>query len=47
MSDLAYIHPDAKIGKGVVIASNALVNKDVAPYTIVGGIPAKLIKERN
>ena len=43
----AVILPGIKIGKGVVIASNAVVNKDVAPYTIVGGIPAKLIKERN
>ena len=35
------------IGKGAIIASNAVVNKDVAPYTIVGGVPAKIIKERN
>lgn len=40
------ILPGIKIGKGVVIASNSVVNKDVAPYTIVGGVPAKFIKER-
>lgn len=34
------------IGKGAIIASNAVVNKDVPPYTIVGGVPAKIIKER-
>jgi acetyltransferase-like isoleucine patch superfamily enzyme len=34
------------IGKGAVIASGALVKDDVAPYTIVGGIPAKKISER-
>ncbi len=34
------------IGDGAVIASNALVNKDVDPYTIVGGVPAKPIKKR-
>jgi acetyltransferase-like isoleucine patch superfamily enzyme len=40
------ILPGIKIGKGVVIASNSVVNKDVASYTIVGGVPAKQIKER-
>lgn len=34
------------IGDGAIIASNALVNKDVEPYTIVGGVPAKPIKKR-
>lgn len=34
------------IGKGSVVASNAVVNKDVPPYSIVGGVPAKVIKER-
>ena len=34
------------IGKGSIIASNAVVNKDVPPYSIVGGVPAKIIKER-
>ncbi|MHA7831042.1 MAG: CatB-related O-acetyltransferase [Flagellimonas sp.] len=34
------------IGDGAIVAANALVNKDVPPYTIVGGIPAKPIKKR-
>ncbi|MED4288146.1 acyltransferase [Priestia megaterium] len=34
------------IGRGAVIAAGAIVNKDVEPYTIVGGIPAKKIKDR-
>lgn len=34
------------IGDGAVIAANSLVNKDVPPYTIVGGSPAKKISER-
>lgn len=35
-----------KIGDGSVIAANALVTKDISPYSIVGGIPAKTIKKR-
>lgn len=34
------------IGDGCVIAANALVTKDVRPYTVVGGVPAKKIKDR-
>ncbi|APQ19377.1 hypothetical protein A9200_13280 [Maribacter hydrothermalis] len=34
------------IGDGAIIAANSLVNKDIAPYSIVGGIPAKIIKMR-
>ncbi len=34
------------IGDGAIVASNALVNKDVPPYSIVGGVPAKIIKKR-
>ena len=34
------------IGKGAIIAAGSVVNKSVEPYTIVGGVPAKLIKKR-
>lgn len=34
------------IGDGAIIGSNALVTKDVPPYAIVGGVPAKLIRYR-
>lgn len=34
------------IGKGSVIAANAVVTKNIEPFSIVGGVPAKLIKKR-
>lgn len=34
------------IGDGAIIASNATVTKDVPPYTVVGGLPAKVIRSR-
>lgn len=41
------ILPGVHIGEGAVVASGAVVTKDVPPYTVVGGIPAKKIGERN
>lgn len=35
-----------KIGNGAIVAAGSVVTKDVAPYTIVGGAPAKFIKMR-
>ncbi|HCA42006.1 MAG: acyltransferase [Saprospiraceae bacterium] len=35
-----------KIGTGSIIAANSFVNKDISPYSIVGGVPAKFIKTR-
>lgn len=35
-----------RVGDGAIIAANALVNKDVPPYAIVAGVPAKVVKYR-
>lgn len=42
----AIIMSGVKIGDGAIIGTRALVTKDVPPYTIVGGAPAKPIKKR-
>ena len=42
----ATILPGVTIGNGAVIGSGAVVSRDVAAYTIVGGVPARLIRER-
>lgn len=39
------ILPGVEIGEGAIVASNSLVNKDVPPMTLFGGIPAKFIKD--
>lgn len=41
------ILPGVHIGKGAVIASGAVVTKDVEPYTVVGGVPAVFLRKRN
>ena len=40
------ILPGVKIGKGAVVGSGAIVTKEVPPYCIVAGIPAKIIGKR-
>lgn len=42
----ALIMPGVSIGNGAIISSRSVVTADVAPYTIVGGNPAKPIKAR-
>lgn len=41
----AVVLEGVKIGKGAVVAAGAIVTKDVPPYTVVAGTPAKVIKE--
>lgn len=40
------ILPGVTIGKGAVVAAGAVVTKDVAPFTIVGGVPARTLGKR-
>ena len=42
----AIIMDGVTVGDGAVVAAGAIVTKDVEPYTIVGGVPAKPIKMR-
>lgn len=41
-----FINPGIRISNGAVILAHAVVTKDVPPYAIVGGVPAKVLKYR-
>ena len=40
------IMPGVTIGNGSIVAAGAVVTKDIPPYSIVGGVPAKVLKNR-
>ena len=40
------IMPGVKIGDGAIVAAYSIVTKDVEPYSVVGGNPARFIKKR-
>lgn len=46
IGDNVIILPNVTIGNGAILGANAIVTKDVAPYSVVGGNPAKVIKKR-
>lgn len=41
------IMPGVKIGDGAVVAAESVVTKDVLPYSVVGGNPARVLKHRH
>lgn len=46
IGDGALIFAGVHVGDGAIVASGAVVTKDVAPYSVVGGVPARVIKYR-
>ena len=44
IGDKVTILPGVTVGQGAVIAANSVVSKDVPAFSVVGGIPAKVIK---
>lgn len=46
IGDGAIIMPGVKIGHGAVVGANAVVTRDVPPYAIVAGVPAKILRYR-
>ncbi|MEO7020963.1 MAG: acyltransferase [Ktedonobacteraceae bacterium] len=43
----ATILPGVTIGEGAIIMAGAMVTRDVPPYAIAGGVPAKVVKQRD
>ena len=46
ISESVFIVDGVKIGDGAIIGAHSVVTKDVAPYTIVAGAPARVLRSR-
>ncbi len=42
----AMVMPEVRVGHGAVLAAKAVATKDVAPYTVVAGVPARVVRRR-
>ncbi len=47
MGDNVCVLPGVTIGDGVVVAANAVVTRDVPPFSLVAGVPARIVKSLN
>ena len=47
IGEKAIILPGVSVGKKCIVAAGAVVNKDVPDYSIVGGVPARILKKYN
>ena len=47
LGHMAMVMPEVTVGHGAVIAAGAIVTRDVAPYAVVAGVPARVIRYRH
>jgi acetyltransferase-like isoleucine patch superfamily enzyme len=45
IGEMACVMPNVRIGEGAIVGANSVVTKDVPPFSIVAGVPAKVVKQ--